>query len=460
MSASSPPENHGAERAESPGGARRVMILCYFFPPLAGGGVHRVLSFVRELPRFGWSCTVVCAGRRDYWVTDETLEARVPAGTEVIRVEGGSALAAWLRVRGQDRGRRSGATFSRLRAISDWWLLPDSYAGWASRAARVARRRMERGDVDVLLSSSPPDSAHLAAWRARRGLAVPWVADFRDPWVGLHLRKPPTSWHRARQQRLEARVLDSADRVLAASRTHAEQLMRRAPAPGAAGSRAERVVHLPNGFEPAPDPAGEARAVAGTPYFRLVFTGTLSQMPETEVLLEALHELLARRPELRRRVRARLAGPYDRGYEDRAAALGLTGIVEFSGSLSHDAARALQAQADLLLLWKPPDMPTMVPGKLYEYLASGRPVVAMLPAGDEAAELAERGGAVRLDPGDRVALAGEIERHVDRWLAGGREPGRVPDWLTSHTRGALAGRLAGVLDTLVAARATPSKADA
>jgi len=430
---------------------RRVLILCYFFPPLAGGGVHRVLSFVRELPKLGWNCTVVCAGRRDYWVTDETLEARVPDGTEVIRVEGGSALSAWLRLRGRDRGRRSGATFSKLRSLSDWWLLPDSYAGWAKRAASVARRRLQRGDIDCLLSSSPPDSAHLAAWRARRGLGVPWVADFRDPWVGLHLRTPPTSWHRARQERLEARVLDSADRILAASRTHAGQLRSRAP------NREDHVVHLPNGFEPATSTAG-VRATSDAQSFEVVFTGTLSQMPETEVLLEALHELLARRPELRRRVRARLAGPYDRGYEDRAVALGLTGIVEFTGPQSHAEARALQRRADLLLLWKPPGMPTMVPGKLYEYLASGRPIVALLPEGEEAAELAERGGAVRLTPGDRVSLAAEIERRVNQWLARGREPDREVDWLASHTRHALAARLARELDALIGAGGVSPKA--
>ena len=65
--------------------ARRVLILCYFYPPLAGGGVHRVLGFTRHLPAHGWECTVIAAGEEDYWVTDESLNARVPERTEVIR---------------------------------------------------------------------------------------------------------------------------------------------------------------------------------------------------------------------------------------------------------------------------------------------------------------------------------------------------------------------------------------
>jgi len=440
--------------AASPAGSRRrLLLLCYFFPPLAGGGVHRVLSFVRELPRFGWDCTVISADRSDYWVVDDTLEARIPAATEVLRVSGGSALSAWLKVRG-GAGRRSGTTFSALRALSDWWLLPDSYVGWAKRAAHVAAQRLARGDVDAMLSSSPPDSVHLAALEARRRRPVPWIADFRDPWIGLHFRKPPSGWHRSRQQRLERRVLTTADRVLVASRTHADNI-------GAeSGARPRVVTHLPNGF--APEEAGEAArtparstdpaAAAGAHRFLAVYTGTMATMPETEVFLEAVHDLLARRPELRRRFRARLAGPFETGYRDRAVALGLTGIVEFTGPLAHAESRALQRDADVLLLWKPPGIPTMVPGKLYEYLDSGRPLIALLPRGDEAAELAERGGATRLDPGDRAGLERALETQVDARDAGGRAPDSRPGWLDEHARPNLARRLAAELDALVGGR--------
>src|SRR4029079_1200446 len=122
----------------------------------------------------------------------------------------------------------------------------------------------------------------------------------------------------------------------------------------------------------------------------------------------------------------KLAGPFDTGYEDRAVALGLTGIVEFTGPLTHGVSRALQREADVLLLWKPPGMPTMVPGKLYEYLDAGRPLIALLPEGEEATDLGVRGGAVLVRPGDRMALAAEIERRVDGWIAAGRAPDRRP----------------------------------
>jgi glycosyltransferase involved in cell wall biosynthesis len=424
---------------------RRLLILSYFYPPLGGGGVHRVLGFTRHLPAWGWACTVVCAGENDYWVKDESLA--IPPSTEVIRVTGGSALSAWLGVRrwggGAVTGRRPGRQFASLRRLGDWWLIPDSYVGWSRRAARVAASRLARGDIDAVLSTSPPDSVHLAALRLRRRQGVPWVADFRDPWIGLHFRAPPTAWHRARQAGLERRVMDSADLVTAASRLHVEQIG--AQPAGTTGSGRTRTVYLPNGFEPCPSAAANA---PNPDFFTLVFTGTLSLMPDTEVFLEALHDLLARRPEARRRIRARLAGAYDLQYEDRAVALGLRGIVEFLGPLTHPESRALQGRADLLMLWKPrgEGYRTMVPGKLYEYLDAGRPVLALIGVDEEAAALVRRGGGTVLEPGRRADLVAVLEERYLAWKAGERTPSTRAAWLEEHTRARLAARLAEVLE--------------
>ena len=417
---------------------QRLLILSYFYPPLGGGGVPRVLGWTRYLPAAGWRCTVVCAGEEDYWVRD--VSEPIPEGTEVIRVHGGSALSSWLRLRKSGgAGRRSGSTFGLLRRLSDWWLLPDSYVGWARRAEAAAAQRLAQGDIAVLLSTSPPDSVHLAGRALARRFRVPWVADFRDPWIGLHFRPPASAWHRGRQAAMEAAVVQEADAVFVASKTHADDLTAAFPA------REGRIHHVANGYEPWV-PGGE---VANDPdHFLVVFTGTLSQMPDAYTFLDALHDVLARHPEGRRRIRVRFAGAYETGVEDRAIALSLKGIVDFLGPISHARARALQHAADLLLLWKPrgAGYRTMVPGKLYEYLESGRPILAALPP-DESATLASAGGATVVAP-RREAMAEALERAYERWREAGPAPRHEVAWLPAHARAALARRTGALLDSL------------
>lgn len=420
---------------------RRVLLLAYFYPPLAGGGVHRVLSFTRYLPAQGWDCTVVCAGEHDYWVRDDSLA--IPAGTEVIRVEGGSALSAWLRVRrGSSVGRRSGRSFAPLRGLADWFLHPDSYAGWARRAQATAAARIAAGGIDVLLTSSPPDSTHLAGLALAERFRVPWVADFRDPWIGLHFRRPPTAWHRARHAADERRVLERADATLVASRTHFDALG------SDSGASPRQAVHLPNGFEPfaaaAEDPSLDAA------HFRLAFTGTLSMMEDAVTLVEAVRRLLERRPEMREDLRIDLAGPYDTDYEQYASTNLPPGIIEFHGPLSHARSRTLQCRADALLLWKPwgAGYRTMVPGKLYEYLEGGRPIIALVAAEDEAGALVRQANGVIVPPGDPAALAQVLETMYMTWKQNGRSSGGRPEWLEGYARPRLAGDLARVLDRL------------
>jgi glycosyltransferase involved in cell wall biosynthesis len=329
-------------------------------------------------------------------------------------------------------------------------MIPDSYAGWARRARAAAAQRVARGDVRALLTSSPPDSAHLAGLALARSGARPWIADFRDPWIGAHFRTPPTPWHAARQRAAERAVVGTADLVLAASATHAEDLRAMRGTDGT--PLAHRVEHLPNGFEPAAAALPAADPPAGT--FAMAFTGTLSLMPDTRDFLAALARFLARRPDARARVAVRLAGPFDLDDEDHARVLGLADVVTFTGPLDRAATRALQRRADLLLLWKPrgPGYRTMVPGKLYEYLDAGRPVLALLDPRDEAGALAARGGAELVPPGAPDALAAVLERRFDAWARAGRAPDARPEWLDGHARAALAGRLAGLLDAVTGAR--------
>src|SRR6185503_7673293 len=176
----------------------RVLVVSYFFPPLGGGGVHRALGWVRHLPAFGWDATVLAAGPGGYWIHDETLAARVPASTEVLRVEAPTAVALWRRFVAKEPGRTNEVRDDRLRALARFVLFPDSYRAWARPAIAQGRARLAAGGIDAVLSTAPPETAHLvgeALAHGDPGKRLTWLADFRDPWVGLYYRTPMTPLH-------------------------------------------------------------------------------------------------------------------------------------------------------------------------------------------------------------------------------------------------------------------------
>jgi hypothetical protein len=358
-------------------------------------------------------------------VTDESLLARVPPGTEVIRVRGGSALSAWLGLMRGAAGRRSTRTFAGLRRLSDWWLMPDSYAGWSRRARAAAERRAQGGGFDAMLSSSPPDSVHLAALAVHRRTGLPWVADFRDPWVGLH-SQPPSRWHRA-PRRPRARVLEGADVVLAASR-HA----RRSTGPLAGAAQRDPSAQR---FRAEKGAALLARRVRSRA-LRAVFSGTLAQMPDAEVFLEALRRF-AHRPEARRRVR--VAGPTKQ-------ATRIARSRRPQGTWVHGTAPSRRARPPARGRHTPLEAAELSHHGAGQALRVPRRRAAdsrCLPETDRGAD-ARAGGEI-VAPGDRSAWPRALERRHTEWR-GRRPPARAP-LAGRHTRDG-SPRASRVLDDL------------
>jgi glycosyltransferase involved in cell wall biosynthesis len=297
-------------------------------------------------------------------------------------------------------------------------------------AATVAGRELvSRHRFDAMLTTSPPDSVHLV------GLALgvhPWIVDFRDPWIGLTYKRPPTPLHAWRQRRLRDSVLSRADLLLATTRASAD-LLRNAPA---------RVEILPNGWDPdVTPPAAPARADGK---LRLVYTGTLWDVPAASTFLSATARALATHGA--RDLEVELIGPHESSERKLVERLGLTGVVRFAGQVPYQESRRRQSAADVLLLLQVhgPGYDAAIPGKLYEYVASGRPILAFLPPG-EAADLVRRVGGWVVAPED----ASGAEQAIIRLLTGERPGGDSFDRRAiseEHRRDRIAHRLATLLD--------------
>ncbi len=425
---------------------RHLLLVSHFFPPMGGGGVQRVTKFVKYLEPHGWRVTVVAGRPEDYWMRDDSLQDDVPATARVVRTTAASGLGMWRRLPrtgGEAGSRRSSRLFGALRHAAGWFLIPDSYVGWRPFALHAALAVLREDPPDVLMSSGPPETNHLVALRLHRESGLPWLADFRDPWFALHLHPAPTAWHRARHARLEARVLSEASCIVATTDWLRALLQSRAPA-------AERLHVIRNGYDPADFAAVPADSVPPVPGLRLVHTGMLTLSRSAAGLLHGVQRVREAHPEWRDALRVDLVGARESANDALVQQLGLRDCVQLRDYVPHRDAIAAMRGADVLVLIKhvEPRFRGLVPGKLYEYMGAGRPILALVPPCEVADMVRDGGWGEVAPPEDAAAIAAALVRLLQHRQAGTLADAYPCRGREKFERPAQAAELSRILDSL------------
>jgi glycosyltransferase involved in cell wall biosynthesis len=436
---------------------RRVLFHSYHFPPTGGSGVQRPARLVRYLPELGYEPVVVTAPgpAEERWTpTDDTLQARLPPDTIVRRVPGPEP-----------------ASSSGWRHRAERWLrLRDAWTrSWIDESTRLGIEAAREYEVDLVYAWMQPYASAEAASRIAEAIGKPWVADLGDPWALDEMMIYPTGLHRRLEQRLMREVLETAAALVLSTPEAATRIREAFPE-----FTDKIVLAIPNGFE-ASEFEGEAPA-RDDDRFRIVHTGylhtelgrrqrrsallrrvlggdvegvdILSRSPV--YLIEAVEQLRRDRPEVAERIEIHFAGvlsPHDLAVVSRSPAPRILGF------LSHEESRALVRSADLLFL-PMHDLPsdvraTVVPGKTYEYIASGRPILAAVPEGDARDLLEAAGTALLCRPKDVDAMAAAILLAYERSRSGEAVEAPPAALLERYEYRALAGELARVFDRLL-----------
>jgi glycosyltransferase involved in cell wall biosynthesis len=397
---------------------RRVLLISFDFPPRGATGVLRITKFARYLPDFGWQ-PVVFTAAGDSVVRDEALLGELPSDLEVIRVadpltrlrRGGGTQQPFSQVSAAARPRKPAAWRHGARRL----LVPDPQITWLPRAVQAASARLRRGDVAAVLSTSPPHSMQLAGlWLKRRFPQVPWVMDMRDLWSDGGAITDPLVYKLNRA--CERACLQAADRVVVVTHVMRKHMQREFAVPD------ERIVTITNGFDRNDIvPAEPARNAA----LRIVYVGTITttRTPSAHGLLAAMQRLAAGSVGAETVV-LHAYGLFDPAVHAWAEPLAARGMVQLHPFVPHAEAIAATAAADALLVVVSDDLEGRIamPNKLYEYVAVGKPLLALTPPGEVTRLIRELDAGIAVAPTDvdgiEAALCQLIAQHRAGTLPG------------------------------------------
>lgn len=401
---------------------KRVLVITYYWPPSGGSGVQRWVKFAKYLPAEGWQPVIYTPENPELTTVDKTLSGDIPPEAEILRRHITEPYGAYRTLIGKGSSTdlktltSAGAGGDEVNPINggggkSWkqrlslyirgnFFIPDPRVLWRRPSVRFLKEYLKEHPVDAIVTTGPPQSMHLIGLELSKATGLPWVADFRDPWTKMFYFKHLGLTKRSEEKhhRLEKEVLDGATRVIAVSPMVQKdfQAMTRTP-----------VELITNGFDE--DDFSEDFEL--DEYFNITHTGLFASDGNPETLWKVLAGKCSSDNEFRHSLRIRLVGKTDREIISSIEAAGLGQNLKDFGYQSHEIAVREQRNASVLILplRKEPEYEAVLPGKLFEYLASRRPIMGIGQSDGAMAKVVR-------DTGSGVVYDWEDEKRIREWI--------------------------------------------
>lgn len=439
---------------------RNVLMIAYYFPPRATSGVYRSLKFVKYLPQFGWNPYVLTVKPPQKVSLDFDLLKDIPTSAKIIRTPTGNFVndllvflgrsgirqhspSPQMRVNSEGMPRKS--NISKITGIlkskiQKWFFIPDTVVVWVPIAILTALWICNRRKIDVIYTTSIPYSAHVIGYILKRVTRKPWIADFRDEWTDDTLIDYPTEWHRKINVNLEAICLKKADKVITVSEPQRNLLKRKRPY-----KEAEKFVVVTNGYDP-----DDFKFIRRTNIeeFSILYAGALP-FPQRDIrpFLQAVKEATEAVKELAEHLKVTFIGTMDSLYLQEIKKLNLEQFVFYEGYHPHKQAIEIMANSYVLLLvvddFK--NAEGYFTGKLFEYLAVRRPILALAPHGIVDDLIRDTGVGISVRNKDVKAIKESLLYFGNLYKQGKDFPYPAPELLDKFSRRNLTKRLAEIL---------------
>ena len=411
-----------------------ILMIAYYFPPNAAVGGKRIARFCRYFPEFGIKPHVLTLDAESCASLDRTFAQSISVPTTQARPR--PTALDWYKRASQIRNRNanspastasSEASVVRRSRMLDFFTksvvalitMPDVQRGWYQPALSAGTDLIRNQTFDVIMSSGPPWTAHDVGHKLSRRFGIPWVVDFRDAWVSDHWRDDYPDWRNRVDWHTEDRWLRDASLVLTTTERLCDSMLKNHPQ-----TPSSRIVTITNGFDGEVSPSPQAQSVPKSDEVVFIHAGELYRGRRIDTLCIAVQQLAARGIFGQRKPKLIFIGETDPEIEATARAatpaLFQDGSVEFRPPVSWKNAQGALKASDVLLLVQG-DHPTAIPAKFFEYLQTGKPILA-IGAGDALKDMIQdtQSGFVA-DPQDLVAIAAAIGKSLQMRPRNGEE---------------------------------------
>ena len=366
---------------------KKILIITYYFPPAGGPGVQRWLKFVKYLPDFNIQPIVYIPENPTYPIVDEKLVTEISDKAIILKqpiFEPYQLAAVFSKnktkkissgiIPNQKKQTFLDKTFLWIRGNL---FIPDARVFWVKPSVKYLKQYIQDNNIETIITSGPPHSLHLIGLELKQELKVNWLADFRDPWttIGYHKALKLSNYASKKHKKLEFQVLNSADTIIVTSNTTKSEFQAITSKP---------IEVITNGY----DVEKIARPTLDEK-FTLAHIGSLLSERNPKLLWETLSELLQEIPDFKNHFELKLIGTVSQEIIETIHHYKLDKYLNNLGYVSHDEAVLQQRKSQVLLLIEinSQDTKSILPGKLFEYMVSERPIIAIGPNGSDFAEI-------------------------------------------------------------------------
>ncbi|KAA9345816.1 glycosyltransferase family 4 protein [Adhaeribacter soli] len=378
----------------------KVLFITYYWPPSGGAGVQRCLKFVKHLPEFNVEPTVVTVSEHEgaYPLFDNSLLAEVPENVRVFRTATSEPFEYYKKLTGKKEipyggfanEKKTGLVQKLFKFLRGNLFIPDARVGWNKHALKKCAELLETEKFDAVITSSPPHSTQLIGLELQKKYGLRWIADLRDPWTDIYYYKDLNHTFLAKKldEKYEREVIQKADALLVTS-ADTKRLFLNKPV----NIDSDKIMVLPNGFDEAdfqfPSEPPNDR-------FCLTYTGTITDTYNIVAFLQAFAENARRYPEIK--FSLRFVGKVSAEVQKQVEDANLVHLVEYVPFVPHvESIQYLMRSTALLMAI--PDVENnfcILPGKLFEYLASNKQIICIGPVGSDADRIIDECGAGRV----------------------------------------------------------------